>query len=449
MHSSRAVASPRLLSAVVGFHLIDLFNVHPSNYQLVRKKPEADNARMKSIGVVLLFAFTASSFCGCYKPPTIPESRYEFVRNFDKLGSEPTALFESKDGFLYGTFKNGGKKWEGAVFKMRPDGTGFEVLHHFTGYRSGQDGSWPVGLIEGTDGNLYGVMQQGGLPAGQIHVTGGGTVFRVFKDGRDYAVLHRFPGGANGIEPWGGLAQGGDGMLYGTTLEGGKHEGGTIFKLKTDGSAFVILHHFARGDEDGARPMAEVTLGCDGVVYGTTESGGHTSGRNGTVFRMNTDGTGFKVLHHFPSGKDDGRMPRGRLIEAGDGTLYGTTQSGGDQDGGTVFKIKKDGRGYRVLHRFSSDTDGMGPNGLVLRADGTLFGTTEHRGTHGHGTLFSFSAKGTGFAVLHHFGADENEGINPAGKLLLNSDGTLLGMTIRSQPENSATFFKVTFRDQD
>jgi len=404
---------------------------------------------MRNIGVVLLLAFTSSAFCGCYKPPAIPDSRYEFVRTFDKLGSEPTALFQSKDGFLYGTFKNGGKKWEGAVFKMQPDGTGFEVLHHFTGYRAGEDGSWPVGLIEGTDGNLYGVTQLGGPPVGQLHVSGGGTIFRVSKEGSNYAVLHRFAGGAGGIEPWGGLAQGGDGTLYGTTLEGGKHEGGTVFKLKSDGSAFAIIHHFAGGDDDGARPMAELTIGCDGVLYGATDSGGKTSGRNGTVFRMNSDGSEFKVLHHFPSGKDDGRMPRGRLIEAHDGILYGTTQSGGEHDGGTVFRIKKDGSGYRVMHEFNSDADGMGPNGLALRADGTLFGTTEHRGIHGHGTLFSLNIKGTGFAVLHPFGVDQNEGANPSGELLLTSDGTLLGMTMRSQPENSATFFNVTFHDQE
>jgi len=404
---------------------------------------------MRSIGLVMVLAFTASSFCGCYKPARTSEASYEFVRNFDKLGSEPTALFLSNDGFLYGTFKNGGKKWEGAVFKMRPDGTELEVVHHFTGYSAREDGSWPVGLIEGSDGNLYGVSQQGGTPTGPLHVSGGGTVFRVGKDGSNYAVLHRFAGGVNGIEPWGGLAQGGDGILYGTTIEGGKHEGGTIFKLKNDGSNFAILHHFAGGDNDGARPMADLTMGCDGVLYGTTDSGGNSGGRNGTVVRINTDGTGFKVLHHFPSGKDDGRMPRSRLIEAGDGALYGMTQSGGEQDAGTVFKIRKDGGGYRVLHRFNADTDGMGPNGLALRADGTLFGTTEHRGTHGHGTLFSLNAKRTGFAVLHHFGGNENEGINPAGKLLLTGEGTLLGMTLRSQPENSAALFNVTFRDRE
>ncbi len=404
---------------------------------------------MKSILGIVLLAFTVSSFCGCYKPPNPPKSRFEFIRNFDKLGSDPAALFQSKDGFLYGAFKQGGQRWEGAVFKMLPDGTDFEILHHFTGYQSGQDGSWIIGLLEGNDGYLYGVSQGGGIPDSFLRETGGGTVFRVAKDGSGYAVLHRFTGGAEGIEPWGGLAQDSHGKLFGTTLNGGKHDAGTIFKLNKDGSGYTILHHFAGGDDDGATPMADLIMGRDRLLYGTTAGGGDSGPRNGTVFRMNTDGTGFKLLHHFPSGKDDGRTPR-TLIEAPDGTLYGTTQMGGEQDGGTVFKMNKDGSGYHVLHRFNADTDGMGPNGLALRADGTLFGTSEHRGPHGHGTLFSLNIKGTGFAVLHPFGADQNEGLNPAVKLLLTSDGTLLGMTMRSQPEsNSATFFKVTFRDQE
>ena len=420
----------------------------PLAYQLARKWGSRENVRMKTYGVILLLACTASAFAGCSKPPAIPDAHYEFVRNFDKLGSDPTSLFQSADGFVYGTFKHGGKRWEGAVFKMRPDGSGFEILHHFTGYRSGEDGSWIIGLLEGRDGYLYGVSQCGGIPEGLLRETGGGTVFRVAKDGSGYAVLHRFTGGEKGIEPWGGLAQGSDGTLYGTTLYGGKHDAGTIFKLNKDGSAYTILHHFAGGDDDGAAPSADLLMGRDDVLYGTTTGGGASGPRNGTVFRMNTDGTGFRVLHPFPSGKDDGRTPR-MLIEAADGTLYGTTQMGGEQDGGTVFRINKDGRGYRVLHDFNIDTDGTAPNGLALRADGTLFGTTEHRGTHGHGTLFSLNVKGTGFSVLHPFGADQNEGLNPAVTLLLTADGTLLGMTMRSQPENSATLFKVTFRDQE
>ncbi len=399
------------------------------------------------------------------------QTNYQAIKNFVDLGSNPTALIEGSDRNLYGTLSAGGSKWEGVVFKVNQDGSGYTVLHDFTGYRSGQDGSWPQGVVEGGDGALYGTTQVGGRPGGDLYPTGSGTVFKVNKDGSGYTVLHRFPGSSgDGIAPWAGLAEGPDGALYGTTLQGGAKDAGTVFKLNKDGSGYAVLHSFLVTEDDGVTPMAALLTGSDGALYGTTDGGGSGGGHNGTVFKLNPDGSGYQTLHSFPDQRGDGRMPRSRLLEGRDGALYGTTQSGGAKDAGTVFKLNRDGSGYRILHtfsgslglrpdpngrmsgvqnggptKFSDEGDGSGPTGLVTGSDGALYGTTEFHGRNGGGTAFKLNPDDSGFAVLHNFPGAEGDGQNPSASTVQGKDGALYGMTKISDTDSFATLFKVSF----
>ena len=399
------------------------------------------------------------------------QTDYQVTKFFVDLGSNPTSLIEGTDHSLYGTLNDGGSKWEGVVFKLNKDGSGYVALHNFTGYLSGEDGSWPQGVVEGSDGALYGTTQVGGHPGGAEYPTGSGTVFRVNKDGSGYAVLRRFPGlSGDGISPWAGLVQGRDGALYGTTLQGGTNGGGTVFKLNKDGGGYVVLHSFPDGVTDGGGPMAGLLAGSDGWFYGTTDGGGTSMARNGTVFKLKPDGSGYKVLHSFPEKPEDGRFPRSSLIEGRDGTLYGTTQNGGTNDAGTVFKLNKDGSGYRVLHRltgspgskpdpqglisgvlngvptrFSNEGEGIGPTGLVQGSDGTLYGTTEHQGKNGGGTAFKLKPDGSDFTILHNFPGTEGDGQNPCRSMVRGSDGALYGMTKTCSTNTFATMFKLSF----
>src|SRR5207249_8175964 len=141
----------------------------------------------------------------------------------------------------------------------------------------------------------------------------------------------------DGKNPLAGLVLGGD-TLYGTTSDGGAWGGGAVFKLNTDGSDFAVLHSFtaySSSNADGADPRAELTL-VGSTLYGTTAAGG--SGGSGTVFKVDTNGNGFAVLHSFYYTNTDGDFPRGRLVLSGE-TLYGTTSYGGTWNGGTVFKV--------------------------------------------------------------------------------------------------------------
>jgi uncharacterized repeat protein (TIGR03803 family) len=397
------------------------------------------------------------------------QTNYQVIKFLD--GVDPTALIEGKDGNLYGTLSAGGRKGEGVVFKLNKDGSGYTVLHSFTGYENGEDGSSPQGLAEGSDGALYGTTRIGGRPSGDLYPLGSGTVFKVNKDGSGYRVLHCFPGlSGDGVAPWAGLVEGRDGALYGTTLEGGAKSAGTVFKLSKDGGGYRVLHSLFASQTDGFKPMAGLLAGSDGALYGMTDGGGSGNGRNGTVFKLNPDGSGYTILHSFPDKPGDGRMPRSSLLEGRDGALYGTTQSGGSKDAGTVFKLKKDGSGYRILHtfsgslglkpdpkgmmsgvqngvptKFSDEGDGSGPTGLVIGSDGALYGTTEFHGRNGGGTAFKLNPDGSGFTVLHNFPGAEGDGQNPSASMVQGTDGALYGMTKISNTNSFATLFKLSF----
>src|SRR5208282_4028034 len=138
--------------------------------------------------------------------------------------------------------------------------------------------------------------------------------------------------------PLANLIQGSDGTLYGTTTGSGTSFGGnfgTVFKLNTNGSGFTVLHTFTNSP-DGANPSA-VVQGADGALYGTTGLGGTYDA--GTVFKLNTDGSGYLVLHTFTGTSGDGEKPTAALMLGSDGALYGTTEEGGSGGGGTVFKL--------------------------------------------------------------------------------------------------------------
>jgi uncharacterized repeat protein (TIGR03803 family) len=197
---------------------------------------------------------------------------------------------------------------------------------------------------------------------------------------------------SDGTEPYGGVVLSSN-VLYGTTYDGGTNGYGTVFRLNMDGTDFTNLHTF--GDlsfypggtnRDGANPHDTLVL-TNNVLYGTASEGG--SNGYGTVFRLNTDGTGFTNLHNFSLGSD-GINPIGRLLVSGN-TLYGTASYGGAGSGaGTVFKIGVNGAGYTTLHSFSGGTnDGGLPNGGLVISGSTLFGmTSSGGGSLGRGVIF-------------------------------------------------------------
>jgi uncharacterized repeat protein (TIGR03803 family) len=333
-------------------------------------------------------------------------------------------VIQGSDGSLYGTTTGGGSGNLGTIFKITPSGT-LTVLHAFGG---SSDGGVPYGaLVQGTDGNFYGTTTTGG--SGNL-----GTIFEITPSGT-FTVLHYFTGTSDGGVPYGALVQGSDGKFYGTTTAGGTYNGGTIFAISAAGS-FQVIHHL-NGSTDGVSPYGALVQGTDGNFYGTTTGGG--AGNLGTVFKVTPAGT-FTVLHAF-GGSSDGGVPDGGLVQASDGNFYGTTTTGGANNGGTIFLMTPAG-GFLVLHDFSGSVDGVSPYGTMIQAtDGNLYGTTTGGGTGNLGTIFQITPSGT-FTVLHAFGGSSDGGV-PDGALVQASDGNFYGTTTTGGANNGGTIYEM------
>jgi uncharacterized repeat protein (TIGR03803 family) len=295
-------------------------------------------------------------------------------------GVDPAgALLQSDDGTFYGITSSGGIYNMGTVFRLQADGSGYVILKSFTNV----DGANPSGgLIQARDRAFYGTTASGGT-------NGQGTVFRINADTNGYEILRNFAG-PDGANPQAPLLQGVDGALYGSTSSGGTGVG-SIFKVNTDGSGFTILYSFTGGLGDGANPLGGLLQGQDGVLYGVTANGGNNNA--GIVFKLNTNGSGYAVLKSFSPLSGDGSNPHGALVQGRDGILYGTTYSGGARGLGSIFKLGTDGNGFTNLYSFTGSTgDGSKPRGALMWAsDGTLFGTTEFGGTNNAGAIFQLA----------------------------------------------------------
>ncbi|HEX4158731.1 MAG TPA: choice-of-anchor tandem repeat GloVer-containing protein [Rhizomicrobium sp.] len=290
-------------------------------------------------------------------------------------------------GTLYGTTQEGGLG-AGTVFKLASDGTE-TVLYAFQGP---PDGWVPQGTLVGDgSGNLYGTTVLGGNTGGdECQSRGCGTVFKVAPDGSE-TVLHAFKGGSDGFVPLGGVILDNQGNLYGTTDEGdgsgcNGYGCGTIFKVSSDGTE-TALYAF-QGDSDGAGPWSNPIIDASGTLYGTTIEGGPSN--RGTVFKLAPDGT-ETVLYAFTD-SSDGVYPIAGLVADSAGNLYGTTSVGGNSGCqragcGAVFELTPKGN-ETVLYAFKH-THGQYPSAaLLLGTHGELYGTTEEGGKYKDGVVF-------------------------------------------------------------
>jgi uncharacterized repeat protein (TIGR03803 family) len=347
------------------------------------------------------------------------QTDYHRILSLGSQGSSPhAAIIEGSDGWLYST-TYGGAVNSGSLFKVRKDGSGFAQIHTFT------NSEFPYGsLVELTDGTLASTTSTGG----DEHA---GTVFKCNKDGSGFVILHSFSAGTgDGTIPVAGLARGTGDVLFGTTQSGGATNLGTVFRVDRDGNGYTILHSFsgATNGADGSFPFSGLCLGLDGLLYGTTHAGG--SNDLGTVFKLNPDGTGYSVLHHFNGGPADGREPLGSLVQGDDGRLYGTTYYGGADDSGVIFTLNTNGGGYTTLWSFKIGSDGSQPfAGLVSATNGKLYGTTRWGGSNDGGTIFKVNRDGSQYTVLHNFAVIAGDGSQPLAALMQGSDGAFYGTT--------------------
>jgi uncharacterized repeat protein (TIGR03803 family) len=362
---------------------------------------------MRACGFFLLWATTAT---------TLPAQTFTTLHSFDGTdGTYPRGGVQATDGNLYGTTAYGGANGFGTVFKITTSGT-LTTLYNFCSQTGCTDGQYPIaGLIQATDGNLYGTTYEGGA-------NGFGTVFRLTTSGT-LTTLHSFGFGTDGVYTYATPVQATDGNLYGTTYGGGAFGGyGTVFKITTSGT-LTTLHSFDY--TDGSSSVAGLIQATDGNLYGTTQAGGAKG--YGTVFKITRSGT-LTTLYNFCSqtGCTDGLSPDAGLIQATDGNLYGTTYGGGAIGYGTVFKITTSGT-LTTLHSFVYTEPTNPEAGLVQATDGNLYGTTHDGGANRYGTVFKITTSGT-LTTLHSF--DNTDGSYPEYGLVQATDGNLYGTTL-------------------
>ena len=386
-------------------------------------------SRMRRAGAGAGLAFAAVLVLAVITTRSAQAQTFNTVHSFDGTdGAGPTTagLIQATDGNLYGATAGGGANGDGTVFKITPTGT-LMTLHSF----AGTDGASPWGrLMQATNGNFYGTTTNGGSGG-----CGCGTVFKITPSGM-LATLYSFSDGTDGGYPYAGLAQATNGNFYGTVEDGGANGDGAVFKITPAGTP-TTLHSF--DSTDGANPQSALVQASDGNFYGTTRFGGANG--YGTVFKITPTGT-LTTLHSFDS--TDGANPFGGMIQGTDGSLYGTTSGGGADNDGTVFKITPTGT-LTTLHSFDG-TDGATPYGVPIQAtDGNFYGTTKNGGSTSCpgdcGTIFKITPGGT-LTTLHSF--DGTDGEYPFAGLVQDTNGTFYGTTNGGGANNDGTVYSLS-----
>jgi uncharacterized repeat protein (TIGR03803 family) len=332
---------------------------------------DAPMKRSKLIIVAIFLTVTIFVF------PTFANAQYTKLHDFDTdvNGGLPYGSLISDGTFLYGMTAFYGN-FQGVIFKIKPDGTGYIKLLDFDGVTNGAS---PEGSLVFDGTFLYGMAQTGG----NFNL---GVIFKIKPDGTGYAKLLDFGGAINGSLPYGSLNFDGT-FLYGMTRTGGSNDLGVIFKIKTDGTGYVKLLDFA-GTTNGSYPYS--SLVSDGTfLYGMTNGGGINN--MGVVFKIKSDGTGYIKLLDF-AGTANGRTPTGSLLFSGN-FLYGTTVGGGASDQGVIFKIMSDGTNYVKLFDFAGTANGSEPYNALIPIGNSLYGMTHTGGSGsfgGAGVIFKY-----------------------------------------------------------
>jgi uncharacterized repeat protein (TIGR03803 family) len=281
------------------------------------------------------------------------------------------------DGNLYGATETGGSARFGTVFEL----AGGTVTTLYT-FGNGADGAYPwAPPIQAPDGNIYGVTFDGTTP---------GTAYKITPSGA-FSVIATLPSTTQAP-----LILGADGNLYGTTQYGGTFNRGTVFQLTTKGKLKIIYNFDA--STHGGVPVGPVMQAADGKLYGTNTDGG-TFGQ-GVVYSVTTGGT-LKVLHNFQSATE-GYSSTAGLVQGSNQFLYGVLSSGGINNLGSLFKINTTGKTFSILHNFDKGSGGAPYATPTLHTNGKIYGVTQTGGPQNstYGVLYSFDDGLKPFASL-------------------------------------------------
>jgi uncharacterized repeat protein (TIGR03803 family) len=326
---------------------------------------------------------------------------------------------------LYGTTYQGGTFNSGVIFSYSvTDG----VFTKHTDFNINVGILPSCNLLEEPDGKLYGLSNSGGK--GML-----GTIFRFDLNNSSNTVIYDFVNPDGGV-PYGSLVKGSDNKLYGTNTEGGLNANGTLFRFDVQTGLKEKLHDF--NSNQGSIPYSSLLKGAGQILYGTTNSGGNN--RSGTIFSYNVETNSYLKLLDFENLL--GANPRGDIILHSNGKIYGTTSTGGAFNAGTIYSFDPTSGSHTKLFDFNGLSEGKRPNsGLMLASNGFLYGTTTEGGTSSVGIIFSFDPVTNAFVKMHDF--DDLNGKSPQAGLSEGPDKKLYGMTINGGKGNTGILYSI------
>jgi uncharacterized repeat protein (TIGR03803 family) len=295
------------------------------------------------------------------------------------------------------------------------------------------DGGNPIGDLVSSGSILYGITRDGGT-------NGVGTIFSIDSDGSNYMELYSFKSTPDGALPQAGLTLSGN-TLYGTTSYGGSNSDGTIFRINTDGSGYTNLYSFGTINNDGLDSEAALLL-ISNSLYGTTPGGGAHGW--GTIFRIATNGSNYQTFYSFNNSSTNGFGPSYAGLIVSNNIIYGTTEEGGGYGYGTVFKLEIDNTNYQQLYSFGTvSNDGEYPEAELLLVGNTLYGTTSFGGSSYGGTIYSIGINGANYTNLQSFNYLDEGGFGPQESDLLIQSNVLYGTTVQGGADGEGMVFSI------
>jgi uncharacterized repeat protein (TIGR03803 family) len=341
-------------------------------------------------------------------------------------GAKPLSnLVSDAAGDLFGVTSGGGAGNDGTVFEIAKSTGALTTIASFTS----ANGADPLGVTSDAAGDLFGTIYVG--------ANNDGTVFEIAKSTGELTTLATFTG-ANGANPLGTVISDAAGDLFGTTGYGGANGYGTVFEIAKSTGKLTTLATFTGAN--GATPAGSLTIDAEGDLFGTTANGGAGGAAgDGTVFEIAKSTGELTTLATF-TGANGEHPERGLTIDAA-GDLFGTTFRGGADNDGTVFEIVKSTGALITLATFTGANGASPLSQLVSDAAGDLFGTTETGGADNGGTAFEI-AKSTGsLSTLATFTGANGDELN--GGLTINSAGDLFGTTYYGGANDDGTAFEL------
>lgn len=330
-----------------------------------------------------------------------------------------SGLVADPGGNMYGTTWNGGANAAGTIYPFDAATHAINTLFSFDGSNRAQP---YAGLLRDAGGNLFGTTRIGGT-------YGGGTVFQLSASTHMLTTLHSF-NDLDGEFPYASLVADPNHNLFGATNSGGLGGWGTIYRIDAGTRTLDTLISFSFGDINGQRPVAEPIYLDDGNLYGTTAA---------TLFSLSPSTHAFTVLASF--GDSHGGPPSGVVADAA-GNLYGTTTLGGPDNKGTIFEFVSATKQLITLATFDGSNGGEPMGGVIIGADGNLYGTTYVGGAYDFGTVFKFDRTEGTIATLASFNGGFETG--PMAGLTADDNGNYFGTTSGGGEFGYGTVFEVS-----